>query len=340
MAARVRKSLWARSFQRALRQSRANLRAGARAAMKIMVGGGTRTGRPVARKSPTGAGTWTGGVAVGAAGARRYRLYRPPVPRLATRLPLLVMLHGCQQDADSFARSTRLQALAAREGFMLLFPEQERLANPRGCWNWFATSTGRAFTEAASIVAAIDEVCARDGADPARVAVTGLSAGAGMAALLALRYPDRFAAVAMHSGVGPGAAHSVATAFGAMQGRYPPRLPLRPPAALPPLLVIQGTADAVVHPGNGSAVARLWAEAAGARATAPRALQRGARHPVTMTDFRHRGRIVATLCEVSGLGHAWSGGTARQPFGDPRGPDASRMVWAFVQRQFARPTAT
>jgi poly(3-hydroxybutyrate) depolymerase len=37
---------------------------------------------------------------------------------------------------------------------------------------------------------------------------------------------------------------------------------------------------------------------------------------------------------VAGLGHAWSGGAAGQPYSDPKGPDAARMVWAFALRQF------
>jgi len=32
------------------------------------------------------------------------------------------------------------------------------------------------------------------------------------------------------------------------------------------------------------------------------------------------------------LGHAWSGGKAGEPFSDPAGPDASRLIWAFVMR--------
>ena len=46
------------------------------------------------------------------------------------------------------------------------------------------------------------------------------------------------------------------------------------------------------------------------------------------------GRTVATLVEVGRLAHAWSGGAAKAPFSDPRGPDASRMAWAFAARQF------
>ena len=57
---------------------------------------------------------------------------------------------------------------------------------------------------------------------------------------------------------------------------------------------------------------------------------------MTVTDFKARGRTAATLCEIDGLGHAWSGGDGRHPFGDAAGPDASRLAWAFVLRQLRR----
>jgi poly(3-hydroxybutyrate) depolymerase len=38
--------------------------------------------------------------------------------------------------------------------------------------------------------------------------------------------------------------------------------------------------------------------------------------------------------EVNDLGHAWSGGAPRQLFSDSNGPDASRMAWAFADKQF------
>jgi poly(3-hydroxybutyrate) depolymerase len=64
-------------------------------------------------------------------------------------------------------------------------------------------------------------------------------------------------------------------------------------------------------------------------------VQRGARYPANITDYRSPGRLVATLCEIVGLGHAWSGGAGSQTYSDPKGPDASRMIWAFAARQFA-----
>jgi hypothetical protein len=108
---------------------------------------------------------------------------------------------------------------------------------------------------------------------------------------------------------------------------------------LPPLLVIQGGRDAVVAARNGAAAAAAWALAAGAAADATRSQQRGQRHPMHVTDFKHRGRTAVTLIDVDQLGHAWSGGAANQPYSDALGPDASRLVWAFVSKQFPAPVA-
>jgi poly(3-hydroxybutyrate) depolymerase len=64
--------------------------------------------------------------------------------KFGERLPLMVMLHGCGQDAKTFAASTRMNVVAARERFLVLYPEQDRLSNANGCWNWFETRSGRA----------------------------------------------------------------------------------------------------------------------------------------------------------------------------------------------------
>lgn len=286
-------------------------------------------------KAPRGTGLWSSGAALGPAGMRRYHLLLPPGLRVGERLPLLVMLHGCAQEANGFALSTGMNRLAVQQRFAVLYPEQDRHANLQGCWNWFDTDSGLAFREAATVLATIDQVCLLPALDRTRVAVAGLSAGASLAALLANRYPARFAAVAMHSGVPPGAAHSTASALRAMRGHAPAPASMTL-SALPPLLVIHGTADNVVAPGNALAAAQLWAGAAGAQPSASRVVRRGQRKPMTVTDFKQRGRLAVTLCEIQGLGHAWSGGAAGQPFSDASGPDASRMIWSFALRQFVR----
>lgn len=301
-------------------------------AMDLMVKAATDSRRP-----PPGDGEWIAGIATGSAGARRFWLYRPPEVHSRELLPLMVMLHGCGQTAKSFAIGTRMNRLAARERFFVLYPEQDRAANGQGCWNWFDTRSGRAYGEASLILKAIDQVCLLYPVDQDQVAVAGLSAGASMAALLAARYPERFKAVIMHSGVPPGVARSGLSALGAMHGH---RLAnhSRGIAAgpWPPLLVIHGGKDPVVAASNAEAAARMWIDAAGACSARSRQVQRGRRHAMSVTDFQQGRSIVATLVQVGALGHAWSGGAANQPYCDALGPDASRMAWRFAARQFRK----
>lgn len=329
---------WARLVQQ---QTRWLMRQTASAGKKAVKRATASARSPTAAKASNAAGgRWNVGVAVGPAGARRYRLFTPTgLSSKKCAHPLIVMLHGCGQSASDFAASTRMNRLASLYGFLVLYPEQDRSANVQACWNWFDTRTGRALREATSIVAAIDHVLAlRSAIDPSRVAIAGLSAGASMAALVALHYPDRFAAVAMHSGVEPTSASSSATALAAMRGRYRAGNQVVPgecPLVLPPLLVLQGSTDSVVLKTNGMRAAQAWATRTHAKPQSARVVRRGQRYPFTTMDWLvPQRRLQVTLSEIQGLNHAWSGGAASQAFSDPKGPDASRMVWAFAQKQF------
>ena len=369
MARRPRSTMFSRAVQRSLKAlTRSAIRAGTKAVAQAMLPAKPAARKPPARKpvaskpaahkpaarklSPTkkitparpkvaSAVPLRAGLTAGVAGAQRYRLFVPPGVRRTERLPLLVMLHGCTQSAEAFATSTRMNQIAAKEGFVVLYPEQNHLANLQGCWNWYQTRTGQAQAEAETILATIHQVSRLHAIDPARIALAGLSAGASMAALLAVRHPTSFCAIAMHSGVAPGIAHATASALTAMRGHgtATPLSALATGSHLPALLVIQGSADHLVAASNGAAAAQLWATREGAKPGKPRTVKRGARHPAHITDFKTKGRLVATLCSVQGLGHAWSGGAASQPFSDPKGPDASRMIWAFAVKQFAKVAA-
>ncbi len=329
MARRTLATAWAKSFERSLGAwARAGLQPGGRRLGQAAKAAAER------RQPPPGPGDWLPGVAVGLTGLLRFHVYRPPGLHYAERAPVVVMLHGCGQDARSFAASTRMNRLADKERFLVLYPEQDRVANAQGCWNWFDTRSGRAYSEAGLILKAIDQVSLFYPADRTRVVLVGLSAGASMAALLATRHPGRFKAVVMHSGVAPGSADSSAAAMRAMRGRQM-LTPLAVADALPALMVIHGAHDRVVSSRNAHATVTLWADAAGATAGETRRVRRGQRHAMTLTEYRARNRAVATLVEVDSLGHAWSGGAPRKPYSDSRGPDASRLAWAFARRQFS-----
>lgn len=158
---RIRKAVWTRSLQSALnRMTRTVVRIGIKALKDglraVPLAGQGAIGRKQAMAPST---NWIAGLAIGSAGPRRYRLYKLPGVRRNESLPLLVMLHGCRQDAEALAASSRMSTVAARERFFVLYPEQDRLSNVQSCWNWYDTRSGRAQAEMHSISAAIAQVC-------------------------------------------------------------------------------------------------------------------------------------------------------------------------------------
>ena len=50
---------------------------------------------------------------------------------------LVVVLHGCTQNAADYDLGSGWSQLAEAHGFALLYPEQVRANNPNGCFNWF-----------------------------------------------------------------------------------------------------------------------------------------------------------------------------------------------------------
>ena len=154
-----------------------------------------------------------------AAGTRRYKLFIPQRHQ-GRQLPLLIMLHGCTQSPDDFARGTRMNQLAEEEGYCVAYPAQSARDNPSKCWNWFRPADQSRDRGEPAIIAELTRHLVRaHRLDPARVYVAGLSAGAAMAIILARTYPDIYAAVGVHSGLPYASAHDVPSAFAAMKQR-------------------------------------------------------------------------------------------------------------------------
>jgi poly(hydroxyalkanoate) depolymerase family esterase len=278
----------------------------------------------------------------------RYRLYLPRDRSTPAKLPLLVLLHGCQQDADAFAAGTRMNALADEYRCAVLYPEQSTAANGMRCWNWFDADVQQGRGESALVAGTVREVMQRESLDPHRVYVAGMSAGASMAEVLALRWPRLFAACGMHSGVPFGAATSAGEALGVMRtGTGPPTgVTVQALAAATgqhtlqvPVIVIQGSADATVNPHNADQVVALHLAAAGLwdgsdaspLPTDEQRFEAGGRS-VVQRDYATGATLLVRSLSIDGLGHAWSGGDAGQPFNDAAGPDASRLMVDFLMR--------
>lgn len=264
----------------------------------------------------------------------RYRLFEPERTDPTALLPVIVMLHGCKQDSEDFARGTRMNEVAARDGFLVLYPEQLRKANQMGCWNWFEPGNQRRGAgEPAMIAALVASVVAEHGGDPQRVYVGGLSAGGAMAATLGDLYPDVFAAVGIHSGLPPRAAHDVSSAFTAM--RKASGSAAAAARSLLPTIVFHGSADKTVAPGNGEAVVQrqLAAAAAGGVQLQPREERvAGTRTGTRIAWLDESGKPVIESWKLTAGPHAWSGGHASGSFTDPQGPNASEAMAAFFLR--------
>jgi poly(hydroxyalkanoate) depolymerase family esterase len=291
------------------------------------------------------------------AGTRSYKLYIPS-GYIGQEVPLIVMLHGCTQNPNDIAAGTRMNALAEEHIFLVAYPAQAQGANMNKCWNWFKASDQQRGRGEPSLVAGItrriiDEYNVADG----RVYVAGMSAGGAMAAIMAEAYPDLYAAVGVHSGLAPGAAHDMPSAFAAMSqgGAATPRrdIPTATDAGrsarIVPAIVFHGDHDKTVHPRNADLLLEHFctAKTTGSRDAAEGQTPRGSvrqgqvpgGHAYTRTTYRDAGgRAMVERWTVHGLGHAWSGGSSSGSYTDPRGPDASaEMVRFFNQHPQREP---
>ena len=202
-------------------------------------------------------------------GNLRGRVYVPE--GLSGPAPLVVVLHGCTQDAAVYDQGSGWSTLADRHGFILLFPEQVRANNPMLCFNWFSgNDTQRGMGEAASIRSMVDAVRKAHDVDQKRIFVTGLSAGGAMAGVMLATYPEIFAAGAIIAGVAYGCASGVAEAFGCMGGRAGAdaahelgdkvRRASPHKGPWPRLQVWQGSDDTTVVPSNADAIVLQWTD--------------------------------------------------------------------------------
>lgn len=169
-----------------------------------------------------------------------------------------------------------------------------------------------------------------------------------MAAIVALTYPDVFAAVGVHSGLPMGAANNVAEALMLMKnGRARlTTLSEKPNIGHPvPTIVFHGDSDITVHPSNGERVvesvlrSKAYSKESMQAASRFRTVEHGvSSHGRTYTSTTYTKNAGAPLVEhwvVHGAGQAWSGRLRSGSYTGKSGPDASRGMLRFFSSQLS-----
>jgi poly(hydroxyalkanoate) depolymerase family esterase len=267
-----------------------------------------------------------------ASGKRDYRLY---VPTHSHPRGLIVMLHGCKQTPEDFARGTDMNSRAELEGFLVAYPFQPFSANSSSCWNWFRPEDQTREKGEPRLIAEITKsIIDEYSVPPRQVFVAGLSAGGAMAAVMGATYPDLFEAIGIHSGLPYRAAHDINSAFSAMHGKLQgPQHIQKAFAGSPRYILFHGSSDPTVNTVNST---YLWEQARELHCDGT----------VRVDQFGAGGRIVkrktvmgydnTPLVErwlIEGAAHRWSGGNPVGSYTDKTGPKASAETIRFFLRK-------
>jgi poly(hydroxyalkanoate) depolymerase family esterase len=263
-----------------------------------------------------------------AAGKRNYKLYIPS-SYAGKQVPLVIMMHGCTQSPDDFALGTQMNILAEEMNFIVAYPAQIKSANASNCWNWFNAKDQKRDKGEPSIIAGITHKITENFViDKKRIYIAGLSAGGAVAAIMGAEYPDLYTAIGVHSGLASGAANSIITAMGAMRNGSLD-LKTNDEIKLMPVIVFHGDNDNTVAQLNGQQVISQFKGKNNLKSDVQKSASDGGRK-YTLTTHRDRNEIA--LLEhwvLHGAGHAWSGGSNKGSYTDPKGPNASREMMRF-----------
>jgi polyhydroxybutyrate depolymerase len=240
---------------------------------------------------------------------RSFRLFVPASYDGRKPLPLVLDLHGSGGTSTGQAGTSRFEALAQREGFLVatLQADQERR------WN-VPVADGRA-DDVQYVSDVIDHVAARACTDRERVYATGFSGGGRMSSLLACRASDRIAAIAPMAGLRwPGPCDGRAIPVLTLHGLADP----------------QNTYDGRVEGRNGEwveSVPEALAGWAGHNGCKPDAILEDP--PGPLSTLRYEGckdGAEVRLIRIDGLQHTW----ARDEI------DATAVMWEFFARHSLR----
>lgn len=231
--------------------------------------------------------------------------------------PLVVVMHGCTQNAQQAADQTGWNKLADLYKFYVVYPEQKSINNAQTCFNWFQTADhDKDQGENLSIKQMVDKMKTDYVIDNSKVFATGLSAGAAMTEVVCATYPDVYSGGAVMAGGPYKSATTVFEASAAMNG-FTTKTPsqwadlvtgqnLTYIGPYPKMVLFHGTSDPIVNINNLTESVKQWTAVHSADQTSEQTIASYAGSPlVTMNSYHNApGQEVVRTYSISGFGHA------------------------------------
>ncbi len=286
-------------------------------------------------------------------------VYIPGSVRPDTPAPLVVLLHGANTTAEQMRAAARFDPVAAREGFIMLYPDTETDGaigeHLLQSWHFYdPLEMVRGVGDPQAIADLTQQVITGWNVDPERVYVVGMSAGGWETSIMGATYPDLYAAI----GIAEGGAYGIGIA-GVGQPLGPD---LTPPQVLAlaaraamgsharvlPVISFQGEKDPAATPASGQNAIQQWLMTnnlvVSGKETAPFPLAPTKTVDVTPADggypyhvdtYQDGNCLILEQVRIENMQHYWPGGTTDaklRGFTDPKAPSGAEMSWAFFKR--------
>lgn len=253
--------------------------------------------------------------------SRSYIRYTPKSYQAGMRLPLVFVLHGFTQNANSIMGYSGFNALADSNKFFVVYAN-----GVSNAWNTNSGFPGGSTADDVGFISAIiDTMQQRFGIDANRVYSCGFSAGGFMSHRLACELGNRIAAIAAVSGTMSDAALKACT-----------------PSRAVPVMQVHGTSDLVVSYGGGISnisvdnTLKFWTGqnqcAAGSKTSSlPDLVSEGSTVERIEYSPCSLGSEVVHL-KVNSGGHTWPGSSGSGVGNTNMDISASAEIWKFFNR--------
>ncbi|MBC7712041.1 MAG: PHB depolymerase family esterase [Rhizobacter sp.] len=303
------------------------------------------------------AGTWKTGTTSSSNGLNDYRIYIPDNMPKGHKPALVVMLHGCDQNAEDFAKGSHIEQLAEKEKFIALFPEQNIMSNAMRCWNWYLPAYNSRYGESQSIMSMVDSMIEKYNIDSENVFAGGMSAGASMVSILGNCYPERFKALASNDGtqyyatatgmdfidvVMKGA--TITSAVAAKTGFECSKFVENKPKQMP-MVIFYGLNSPLMSPIHATQIEDEMKDfndyldngkkdnsnvkSKAVVTVAPTKTSYGYK---LYTTTNNDNQVFIERYMIDNLGHDWSGGVSGVKYNDSKGPDATALMIKFFKK--------